>query len=226
MLRIYWYDGASVAGPTAQQSTWPSMKNIKLRLGFINSHGEQKGVDSLIVTDLIELARNRALSDALLVSGDEDVRVGVTIAQSCGVRVHLVGIVPSRGSQSQLLLQEADTTTEWALDEISKFLSVTSSPTSVKESSASAPEKLAEGASVDLERAFGETVALISRNLSEGEIATILAQIAIPPDIDGKLLGTARDKLSRQLSPIEKRRLRDVFRQSLKSSGSSSKGSH
>jgi hypothetical protein len=30
----------------------------------VNSSGEQKGVDSLIVTDLIDLARNRGITDA------------------------------------------------------------------------------------------------------------------------------------------------------------------
>src|SRR5580704_9640346 len=60
---------------------------------------------------MIALARNRAISDAVLVSGDEDLRVGVQQAQEFGVRVHLVGIKPSRGSQSLFLLQEADTLT-------------------------------------------------------------------------------------------------------------------
>ena len=58
---------------------------------------------------MIALARNRAISDAVLVSGDEDLRVGVQQAQEFGVRVHLVGIKPGRGSQSLFLLQEADT---------------------------------------------------------------------------------------------------------------------
>jgi uncharacterized LabA/DUF88 family protein len=49
----------------------------KVRLGFVNRAGEQKGVDSLIVTDMISPARNRAMADAVLRSGDEDLRVGV-----------------------------------------------------------------------------------------------------------------------------------------------------
>jgi uncharacterized LabA/DUF88 family protein len=79
------------------------LDNVKVRLGFVNSVGEQKGVDSLIVTDMIALARNRAVSDAVLVSGDEDLRVGVQQAQEFGVRVHLVGIKPSGGNQSLFL---------------------------------------------------------------------------------------------------------------------------
>jgi hypothetical protein len=122
LLRVYWYDGTST-GPTAQHLTLAHLDNVKVRLGFVNSVGEQKGVDSLIVTDMIALARNRAICDAVLVSGDEDLRVGVQQAQEFGVRVHLVGIKPSRGSQSLFLLQEADTTHEWTDAEVAPFLS-------------------------------------------------------------------------------------------------------
>jgi len=127
LLRVYWYDGTST-GPTAQHLTLAHLNDVKVRLGFVNSVGEQKGVDSLIVTDMIALARNRAISDAVLVSGDEDLRVGVQQAQEFGVRVHLVGIKPSRGSQSRFLLHEADTTHEWSTDEISAFLRCQPSP--------------------------------------------------------------------------------------------------
>ena len=70
-------------------------------------------MDSLIGTDLIELARNRAISDALILSGDEDIKIGVQVAQTFGVRVHLLGIKPARGSQSNSLMMEADTCHEW-----------------------------------------------------------------------------------------------------------------
>ena len=93
---------------------------MKLRLGQINSVGQQKGVNSLIVTDLIELARNGAMSDALHLSGDEDVRIAVQIAQSFGVRVHLLGIEAAKDSQSPLLLQEADTTSRWTKADVDK----------------------------------------------------------------------------------------------------------
>lgn len=114
LLRIYWYDGAlGYGGPTLEQEAIASSDNVKLRLGFINKAGQQKGVDSLIVTDLINLARNNAISDALLMSGDEDVRIGVEIAQGFGVRIHLLGIVPSRGSQSKHWSQTLDVPPEY-----------------------------------------------------------------------------------------------------------------
>lgn len=125
LLRIYWYDGTST-GPTAQHLSLAHMSGVKVRLGFVNTSGEQKGVDSLIVTDMINLARNRAMSDAVLLSGDEDLRVGVQQAQEFGVRIHLLGVRPSRGGQSLFLLQEADTTIEWGPDDLSPFLSVKS----------------------------------------------------------------------------------------------------
>lgn len=123
LLRIYWYDAPPRGGPTLEQIQIAERPSAKLRLGFLNAANEQKGVDSLIVTDLIELARQKAICDALLLSGDEDVRVGVQVAQAYGVRAHLLGIQPSRGSQSQQLRLEADTVTEWGRDIVSTFLS-------------------------------------------------------------------------------------------------------
>lgn len=79
-------------------------------------------MDSLIVTDMITLARNRAMASCVLLSGDEDIRVGVQQAQEYGVRVHILGIKPARGSQSLSLLREADTSHEWAADDLKSFL--------------------------------------------------------------------------------------------------------
>jgi hypothetical protein len=122
LLRIYWYDAMRVGRPSPEQMVLADTQDIKIRLGQVNSAGEQKGVDALIITDLAELARNQAISDAVLVSGDEDLRVGVVLAQQFGVRVHLIGIHPGRGNQSRSLLQEADTATEWDLATIRTFL--------------------------------------------------------------------------------------------------------
>ena len=94
LLRIYWYDGLLRGELSTDQQRLAGTDNIKLRLGIVNRTGQQKGVDSLIVTDLVELARNQAITDVVLLSGDEDLRIGVQIAQSFGVRVHLIGIEP------------------------------------------------------------------------------------------------------------------------------------
>ena len=122
LLRIYWYDGMRAGRQSREQAEIADLDDVKLRVGQINSVGEQKGVDALIVTDMMELARNRAISDAILLSGDEDVRVGVVLAQQFGVRVHLIGIQPARGNQARSLMQEADTTREWDAAIIGGFM--------------------------------------------------------------------------------------------------------
>jgi len=204
LLRVYWYDGTST-GPTAQHLTLAHLQDLKLRLGSVNSVGEQKGVDSLIVTDMIALARNGAISDAVLVSGDEDLRVGVQQAQEFGVRVHLVGIKPSRGSQSLFLLQEADTTHEWSETEISRCLAIKTKPivgaaatsTAAKvESLASIAEKVVG----TLEKA--ELVALIEAFESTHQL---------PRDIDRRLLAGGRTSIKRDLEPAEKKEIRQKF---------------
>lgn len=122
MLRIYWYDGTT-GRPTRQQVELAELPNVKVRLGFVNSFKQQKGVDSLIVTDMVTLAQNRTMSSCILLAGDEDLRVGVQLTQMQGVRVHLLGIRPARESQSNLLRREADITHEWKSSDIKSFLS-------------------------------------------------------------------------------------------------------
>ena len=128
VLRIYWYDATPYGKLSPEQEELADTADVKLRLGVMTYEGKQKGVDSLIVTDLIELARNHAISDAVLLSGDEDTRIGVQIAQSFGVRVHLLGIRGQHWNQSRSLKRESDTTTEWSREEVGRFLTL--APTS------------------------------------------------------------------------------------------------
>lgn len=106
-LRTYWYDGAINAVPTSDHERIGGLPYVKVRLGRIIK-GEQKGVDALVYRDLMTLARERAISCAYLVSGDEDLREGVVAAQDMGVQVVLVGIPGSRPNQSAALIREAD----------------------------------------------------------------------------------------------------------------------
>ncbi|BEH02749.1 NYN domain-containing protein [Brooklawnia propionicigenes] len=108
LLRIYWYDAMPGPQLSLEQSELALQPGLKLRLGVLNSVGQQKGVDSLIVTDLIDLARNRAVTDAVVLSGDEDIRVGVQLAQSYGLRVHLWGAGDTAHNVSNALRMESD----------------------------------------------------------------------------------------------------------------------
>jgi len=106
-LRTYWYDGAVNAVPTGDHELIGGLPYVKVRLGRL-LHGEQKGVDALIYRDLMTLARERAISCAYLLSGDEDLREGVVAAQDMGVQVVLLGIPSNRANQSAALIRESD----------------------------------------------------------------------------------------------------------------------
>lgn len=110
LLRIYWYDAAKDGRPTSEQLRIAALPNVKLRLGRVDVRGRQKGVDALIYRDLMTLARERAICDAFLVAGDEDLKEGVKVAQDMGVRVTLVGVSTAgdEWNQSRDLVNEAD----------------------------------------------------------------------------------------------------------------------
>ena len=109
MFRTYWYDGAKGAIPSKQQLDVAALPFVKMRLGRINSAGQQKGVDTLIVRDLMVLSQERSIQRAVVLSGDEDLREGIEYAQDRGVRVAVLGIDASgRSSQSRELVREAD----------------------------------------------------------------------------------------------------------------------
>lgn len=209
LLRIYWYDGVRpYQSPSAQQTTIGLAANVKLRLGIINSSGEQKGVDALIVTDLIDLARNGAISDALIITGDEDVRVGVQVAQTFGVRVHLLGIEPSRGNQSPHLLQEVDSQSELNKDQVGEFMEIAENraPVTAK------PPLEQPKAGRELETA----IASVWPRFADQQLVDMRRYVeetsTLPREIDAPLLAEARTLLGRDLDSAEKRNLRSLAR--------------
>ncbi|MDO4904539.1 MAG: NYN domain-containing protein [Lautropia sp.] len=92
LLRVYWYDGVMASGLSPQQRAIADLPDVHFRAGIVNAAGQQRGVDSLIVTDLIELAGNGAISDAALVTGDGDFAIGIEMAQKKGVRIAVIGV--------------------------------------------------------------------------------------------------------------------------------------
>lgn len=230
LLRVYWYDAVSpTRGPSLDQERLAFTQNVKVRMGALNSHGQQKGVDSMIVIDLIELARNHAISDAVLLSGDEDVRVGVQFAQSYGVRVHLIGITPSRGSQSPSLIQEADTHTEWGVSAVQSFLSLRQpqhvQPQPPIETAAAANHDASQGqqadtaTGVDTEETLRGIVATLVAELVPHDITTLKqfwqSERSVPREFDGRLLGKTRDALGRELTREEIKNIRRLFKQAV-----------
>ena len=214
-LRIYWYDAPPKTGLSIEQSTLALQPGMKLRLGVLNNVGEQKGVDSLIVTDLIELARNRAISDAVLISGDEDIRIGVAVAQTFGLRVHLMGVGNHDRNVSRSLRMEADSFHGIDPDWCKKVLMLTGetaaqqtfiqtptgTPTDLESAAKTVCEKILEGKSVPEIR----------------EIRTLVTQSRqVPMEIDRKLIATTAKHMGDvKLTPEELRKVREVFREYL-----------
>lgn len=201
LLRIYWYDGARDGIPTSEQQRIAVLPNVKLRLGRLNMRNQQKGVDALIYRDLMTLARERAISDAFLVAGDDDLREGVKGAQDLGVRVVLLGVAASDGkwNQSRELVFEADERIELTKAHLSQFMDRRQIVDRSSEHGGS-PEFTAEAAAEKfaerwLDGATGE------------ELASLLAgKPRIPKYLDSDLLSEVEGRLRRSLRRAEESR--------------------
>ena len=228
LLRVYWYDGVTAKGLTSDHERIAASNDIKLRLGLINSVGEQKGVDSLIVTDLVELARNGAMCDAILLAGDEDIRIGVQIAQSYGVRVHLLGIERARANQSKPLIHEADTTHEWSADVVRSFLSIRPGVTlSTKSAPLPSPVQITPQSVVFPVVGEPDTAPSVARcaedfaaALESSDVFTIadhwMDYRMLPKTFDGRLLASTGQRLGRDLTPKERVEMRETFLESVR----------
>jgi uncharacterized LabA/DUF88 family protein len=113
LLRIYWFDGAPDRVPQPEHRRLRVMPRVTVRLGALTrSDGRwaQKGVDAAMHAELSELARNRACSDVVLVTGDGDLLPGMMTAKEHGVAVHLWAVQAADGdyNQSEDLVAEAD----------------------------------------------------------------------------------------------------------------------
>jgi hypothetical protein len=216
MLRIYWYDAMPGPSLSLEQSELALQSGLKMRLGVLNNFGQQKGVDSLVVTDLIDLARNKAVVDAVLLSGDEDLRVGVQIAQSFGLRVHLWGAGNTAQNVSRSLRMEADSfgaiEDEWFVRSFERV-----APLRSENGSGYEPR-------VVLEVVEGETLQSaadrVSRELLAGLDVRGIEQLqavfkigqSMPNQYDGKLIAaTARLMGGTRFTASELREIRGVF---------------
>jgi uncharacterized LabA/DUF88 family protein len=214
LLRVYWYDGARRRIHTPEQQFIAELPDVKVRLGNLNANNQQKGVDSLIRTDLESLARHRAISDAALVGGDEDLVSAVEAAQGYGARVHLWGIEASEGrNQAEPLLWEVDSQRTFDLEFYKPF--VTRRPVTTYEHEGDPPP------SRDQVRFVGAQIAatwLAERGrMAMGEL--LPGHPYLPGPVDQDLLIEAEKLLQRSLRghSMLRRALRDGFWQHLQS---------
>ena len=108
VLRCYWYEATVDGRRTAEQDALADLPGIKLRVAKIRP-GRREGVETEIHRDLTTLARNNAISDALVVSSEEDLAQVIADVQDLGLRVTLVHItVDGNWTISRALRQESD----------------------------------------------------------------------------------------------------------------------
>jgi uncharacterized LabA/DUF88 family protein len=198
--RSYWYDGSLDYMPTQDHHVIAGLPRVKLRLGRLvmrkgkkgNAY-EQKGVDSLIVHDLITLAHERAVSTIFLLAGDEDLREGVAAAQRLGVQVVVLGIPTSRPNQSAPLLREADEVVLVEVDRLKPHFKHAGVEPGMTED---AP--LANAAKADPEAAVSEAAKAFAATWAQAaelsEVGDLLARAPrIPKELDVQLLLAAEE---------------------------------
>ncbi|MFD7957282.1 NYN domain-containing protein [Streptomyces ardesiacus] len=113
LLRIYWFDGAPDRVPQPEHRRLRVMPRVTVRLGMLtraDGRFQQKGVDAAMHAQLTELARHKAASDIVLITGDGDLLPGVMAAKEHGVAMHLWAVQAADGAynQSEDLVAEAD----------------------------------------------------------------------------------------------------------------------
>ena len=132
-LRTYIYDGLladSQAGYRVQKEQFDQIGKqpyVRVRLGHQvtrDREGEpvfqQKGVDTLLVLDLLQMARNGVYDTALLITGDRDFEEPVRVVQD-EMAKSVVLFTPPRGV-SQHLVRVADLALTITPDALSRFL--------------------------------------------------------------------------------------------------------
>lgn len=225
LLRAYWYDAMPGPRLSLDQSALAMLAGVKLRLGALNSAGEQKGVDSLIVTDIIDLARNRAISDAVVVTGDEDLRIAVQVAQSFGVRVHILAAGDPSRNVSPSLQMEADSVTALDADWFKNHLElavtarkIVASPAAPAPAPAPATDTMEAD---DIGTAAAAIIAEILDSISPEQLAQLAihfsTQKTVPPEYDRPLVARVSAMLSgRRFSGEETRYIRGQFVRTVK----------
>ncbi|MCP2337776.1 NYN domain-containing protein [Actinomadura rupiterrae] len=145
LLRCYWYE-ATVEGRRApEHEALADLPGLKLRLGRIRP-GRREGVDTEIHRDLMTLARNGALADAVVVSGDEDLAQVVADAQDLGIRVTVVHVaVDGNWTISRVLRQECDDLIEIGSGHLRPYVNLLTGVDSGAGSSSASPGPLSNG---------------------------------------------------------------------------------
>lgn len=238
LLRVYWYDGPGPAGAKAESHlAIEELDDFKLRLGTRNGAGAQKAVDGLIIADIIGLAQTKAISEALVVSGDADLTPGVIAAQGLGLRVHLLSMGPANAT-SPYLRAEVDYKTHWADAVVEKFSAKCELPAKAPVKQAARPAvakptkvvvEVVKAAVVvapagplpdSVERAEGAdpisgTANMVFQRLDPDRDISVNELGLLPKKVDARLLAAGREAFGRILTEEERLAVREEFKRLL-----------
>jgi len=206
LLRVYWYDSPPVqGGKSASHHAIGKLDDFKLRLGIRSGDHKQKAVDGLIIADIIGLAQSKAITGAILLSGDADLTPGVIAAQGLGIRVHLLSMGP-KDATSGYLKAEVDCKVHWPDSIVHLFAACSASPTT------EAPTGTVIAA--DTWQALARKAL---RTIGHPSSPVELTNNVIPQEADSTLLRLGRRDFGRNLTETERRTLRNAFKMLLTS---------
>jgi uncharacterized LabA/DUF88 family protein len=249
LLRAYWYDGPGHAGKMQDHVEIERLDDFKLRLGTRNTAGSQKAVDGLIIADLIALAQAKAITDALLLSGDADLTPGMVAAQALGIRVHLLTMGPTAAT-SPHLSAEADRKAHWDGAIVMHFARTSASACMgvalpLQGAPAAAPTQRAHPPVASLQVSPGgangpkepqmpataaNTMSLdfdalawdVASQCAPSQAAAIASAKMIPPAWDKRLVAATMATVGRQLTNGERIKLRTAFKAAASASAKNS----
>ena len=203
LLRIYWYDGLVNGAPSPFNAKLNGQDGFKLRYGTVNSVGQQKGVDGLLIADLLNLSQNKSITDAVVISGDGDLAPGVEAAQTFGIKVYCLSIGPSDAS-SPVLQSVADVNCLWPDKQVRTFVSKFDQNQTVTDDTD------------NLDKSLRDVANEVYSELQDEQRVCLSNSQIIPKTIDAILLYKARVSLGRILKENE----RFILRKMLKDQGS------
>jgi uncharacterized LabA/DUF88 family protein len=121
LLRCYWYDSTVEGRRSPDHDALADLPGVKLRLAKMRP-GRRESVEGEIHRDLTTLARNKAVSDAMVVSAEEDLAQVIADVQDLGMRVTLLHIAADGNSEiPRALRQECDDIVQISASQLRPF---------------------------------------------------------------------------------------------------------
>jgi NYN domain len=126
LLRCYWYEATVEGRWSADHDTLADLPGVKLRVAKMRP-GRREGVEGEIHRDLTTLARNKAVSEVMVVSAEEDLAPVIAEVQDLGMRATLLHIaVDGNWTISRTLRQECDDIVEISASHLRPYVEMIS----------------------------------------------------------------------------------------------------